>query len=282
MSDWVFDSLICFLHSPAWNAALNTFIEEKSMIFDPNIDIDISNPQYIQTHGEYKNLVDYMLGSFMEEMNITPEQFEIACLEGKNLSALNKEDTKTDDHSFSFHKGLFQQIWAANDIRTFIKLMVQRNIEIQLQALDLIERQQSMSSKEPSIEEQDEVNTETKAEIEKAIEEETEAAATIVNNESDQFQRLNLLFEKEKIKASDVSTRQEYLRQQRDKILQIKKQARARKLSETSKERPKSARAAQKVIEGGTLEPDEASIQVRKLLARKLREEVVDKTNDED
>lgn len=28
---WVFDSLICFLHSPAWNAALNTFIEEKSL-----------------------------------------------------------------------------------------------------------------------------------------------------------------------------------------------------------------------------------------------------------
>lgn len=27
---WVFDSLICFLHSPSWNAALSTFIEEKS------------------------------------------------------------------------------------------------------------------------------------------------------------------------------------------------------------------------------------------------------------
>lgn len=217
----------------------------------------------------------------MEEMNITPEQFEIACLEGKNLSALShKEEKSSDDHSFSFHKGLFQQIWAANDIRTFIKLMVQRNIEIQLQALDLIERQQSMSSKEPSVEEED-VSTEAKAEIEKAIEEETEISPVEVKDESDQFQRLNLLFEKEKINASDVTSRQEYLRQQRDKILQIKKQARARKLSETTKERPKSARAAQKVIEGGTLEPDEASIQVRKLLARKLREEVVDKTNDD-
>ena len=28
---WVFDSLICFLHSPSWNAALSTFIEEKSL-----------------------------------------------------------------------------------------------------------------------------------------------------------------------------------------------------------------------------------------------------------
>lgn len=28
---WVFDSLICFLHGPIWNAPLQTFIEEKSM-----------------------------------------------------------------------------------------------------------------------------------------------------------------------------------------------------------------------------------------------------------
>lgn len=79
MSDegWVFDSLICFLHSPAWNAALNTFIEEKSFsefellrwsnefldlsisVFDPNIEIDISNPEYVTIHDEYKNLVSW-------------------------------------------------------------------------------------------------------------------------------------------------------------------------------------------------------------------------------
>lgn len=48
----------------------------------------------------------------MEELCISPEQFEIACMEGKNLSALAK-DEPGDSHSFSFHKGLFQQIWAA-------------------------------------------------------------------------------------------------------------------------------------------------------------------------
>lgn len=28
---WVFDSLVCFLHGPVWNAPLQTFIEEKSL-----------------------------------------------------------------------------------------------------------------------------------------------------------------------------------------------------------------------------------------------------------
>lgn len=28
---WVFDSLVCFLHGPVWNAPLQTFIEQKSL-----------------------------------------------------------------------------------------------------------------------------------------------------------------------------------------------------------------------------------------------------------
>lgn len=88
-----------------------------------------------------------MLGSFMEEMQITPEQFEFACLEGRNTVAAENSATQTGENggekTFSFHQGLFQQIWAANDIRIFIRMMTQRNVEIQLQALDLIERRQA-------------------------------------------------------------------------------------------------------------------------------------------
>lgn len=106
--------------------------------------------------------VDLMLGSFMEEMQITPEQFEVACLAGKQNSSL------------SFHQGLFQQvcnhlpflnsnelpitlfiyifmesfakIWAANDIRIFIRMMTQKNVELQLQVLDVIERRHMNST----------------------------------------------------------------------------------------------------------------------------------------
>lgn len=75
---WVFDSLICFLHSPAWSAALNTFIEEKSLskifmakklkycfqsfifyaVFDPNDTAIGMNPEIAVIHNEYKNLVN--------------------------------------------------------------------------------------------------------------------------------------------------------------------------------------------------------------------------------
>lgn len=215
-----------------------------------------------------------MLGSFMEEMNITPEQFEIACIEGKNLNALSL-DEPSDNHSFSFHKGLFQQIWAANDIRIFVRFMIQRNVEIQLQALDLIERRQA------SREEDDDNLLETR-QIEKFVETELDPKSDDVLEEQsdDKFKRLNLFFGQHP-EESDVDQRKEYLRSQRDKILQIKKQTRARRLNaEPDKERPTSSRkAAQKVINGEAVSADESSVQLRRLLAKKLREEVVDKTD---
>lgn len=69
-------------------------------VFDPNLQLNENNEDIIQIHEDYKNLVDYMLGSFMEEMQITPEQFEMACLEGKQ---------QHKDNPFQFHQGLFQQ-----------------------------------------------------------------------------------------------------------------------------------------------------------------------------
>lgn len=71
-------------------------------VFDPNVPIDEENADIRQIHEEYKNLVDFMLGSFMEEMHITPEQFELACLEGRQQGQ--------GENPFQFHQVLFQQV----------------------------------------------------------------------------------------------------------------------------------------------------------------------------
>uniref|UniRef100_A0A182W0L5 Cilia- and flagella-associated protein 36 n=1 Tax=Anopheles minimus TaxID=112268 RepID=A0A182W0L5_9DIPT len=329
-NSWVFDSLVCFLHGPVWNAPLQTFIEDKSIIFDPNLQPDEDNPEFRKVHDEYKNLVDYMLGSFMEEMQITPEQFEFACLEGRHVANLGapravSAGTSADDrgeqssaNTFSFHQGLFQQIWAANDIRIFIRMMVQRNVELQLQALDLIERRsQSMSKRDENADgdalpelqlnpDRDQNDPPEEVEIErdilKSVENELNIPGPVLleggdpparqsalehtldgelsAGEKDKFQRLNLFFDQEKINNEDMKARQEYLRTQRDKILTIKKQARARQLNETIRknERPTSAQVAQKFLEGETesvpVEPPEGSLQLRKMLAQRLRNEV--------
>ncbi|XP_064550422.1 cilia- and flagella-associated protein 36 [Drosophila montana] len=320
---WVFDSLVCFLHGPVWNAPLQTFIEQKSLVFDPNLQLDEGNEEIRQIHEEYKNLVDFMLGSFMEEMHITPEQFELACLEGRQQGP--------GENPFQFHQVLFQQIWAANDVKIFIRMMTQRNVELQLQALDLIEKHQlahsasteladtdsaagaearwafialhfessyeSFCSNSASDLDVDELIARTVADElespEAALTPEQEANLELVN---DKFQRLNLFFEREdQVDPNEVVSRQEYLRQQRDKIVEIKKQTRAKQLLDTVARstpqqlepgaRPSSAQVAQQLLENVELdklppasvdEADNAALQLRRTLAKRLRNEVVE------
>lgn len=86
----------------------------------------------------------------------------------------------------------------------------------------------------------------------------------------------------QKVDSSEMKARQEYLRAQRDKILAIKKKARTQQLNDTvkMKARPTSSRAAQKVIQGHVTFADspieEDSLRLRKTLAKRLRDEVVD------
>lgn len=47
------------------------------------------------------------------------------------------------------------KIWAANDIRIFVRMMTQRNVELQLQALDVIERRHLNSTASSSMDDGD-------------------------------------------------------------------------------------------------------------------------------
>lgn len=225
-----------------------------------------------------------MLGSFMEEMQISPEQFEVACLEGRNTQ-------NNPGNAFNFHQGLFQQIWAANDKRIFVRMMTQRNLELQLQALDLIERRQNSKNSESDTEvnesiesidvkETEEIPVKEESTIEQQPIDETRPVEE--NIPDDKFKRLNLFFEKETVDSADIKSRQEYLRAQRDKILEIKKKNRTRQLSESVKKsnRPSSGQVAQRMMNSKNqsvgVDPPEASLLLRKTLARRLRAEVVD------
>merc|ERR1712012_766086 len=122
--NWVFDSLVGFLRGPVWNVPILTFIEHKSLIFEPGED-EKNEKEYKKIHEDYKNLVDFMLGSYMEDIGITPKQFEEACGKGSKRS---------------FQHGLFEQVWAADDFEIFKRMMIQKNIELQLQALELLQQ----------------------------------------------------------------------------------------------------------------------------------------------
>ncbi|XP_013183465.1 cilia- and flagella-associated protein 36 [Amyelois transitella] len=323
---WVFDSLVGFLHGPVWNVPLQTFIEEKSLPFEPTENGEVPDrPEYKKIHDEYRNLVDVMLGSFMDDIGISADQFEAACrLSARDLAGLPAH----------FHQRLFEQIWAANDYEMFVKMMTHKNVELQLQALELIERRfgtlplfssdaEDLDSSRSDESEGWPDNDDVMTEIKKLQLEDLQGGDDIVNVPPEEvvaekqtlLSKLHSFDKKEektkktddtkekspepaklptpppkKIEVSDedMRARQEYLKQQRDKLLALKKQVRERRLGaaesnesedgEGSKHsiRPRSARVAQAALKGSAPPPPPDAMQLRKALASKLKTEVVD------
>jgi len=125
---WIFDSLVGFLRGPVWHVPVMSFIEQKSLIFEPETSSTTHDEAYKKVHEDYKQLVDFMLGSYMEDIGITPQQFQKAC--GGALGNVKKQ----------FNHNVFEQIWAADDFVVFKRMMIQKNIELQLQALELLQQ----------------------------------------------------------------------------------------------------------------------------------------------
>ena len=299
---WVFDSLVDFLRGPIWNIPMINFIEQKSMIFEPGGE---NEREYCRVHDEYKNLVDFMLGTYMEDIGITPVQFEKACC--KSSSRIKSQ----------FHQMLFEQLWAADDFDMFQRMMIRTNIELQLQALELIQQRCGLlpaSLKAESTEVCDEekrvleevirlsmlehqqeearMDQETR-DLERTLAE-TDAERRRLEAERSREQELiretmklsvaekpagsTPIPPEGKISAEEIAKRQAYLRQQRDKLLAMKRTERSKLLESSEKreatKRPKSSRAARSAFAGKV---DAKTLEMRKHLADALRREVVNK-----
>ncbi|XP_008821223.1 cilia- and flagella-associated protein 36 isoform X1 [Nannospalax galili] len=120
--EWVVESIAGFLQSPDWSIPILDFVEQKCEVFD---DEEESKLTYTEIHQEYKELVEKLLESYLKEIGINEDQFQEAC-----TSPLAKTHTS---------QAILQPVLAAEDFTLFKSMMVQKNIEMQLQAIRIIQ-----------------------------------------------------------------------------------------------------------------------------------------------
>ncbi|XP_061545614.1 cilia- and flagella-associated protein 36 [Phycodurus eques] len=120
-SEWVVESIVGYLGSPEWVIPVTDFMEHKCTVFD---DEDENKLAYTEIHQQYKKLVEKLLENYMQEVGINEQQFLDAC-----TSPFAKSKTV---------QSVFQPVLATDDFQMFRSLMVQKNMELQLQALRVI------------------------------------------------------------------------------------------------------------------------------------------------
>ncbi|XP_069787585.1 cilia- and flagella-associated protein 36 isoform X2 [Narcine bancroftii] len=80
---------------------------------------------YTEIHQDYKGLVEQLLESYLQDVGIKEDQFLEAC-----------NSPLAQSESF---RPVFQPVLAAEDFQVFKSLMLQKNVELQLQALQMIQ-----------------------------------------------------------------------------------------------------------------------------------------------
>ncbi|XP_054885444.1 cilia- and flagella-associated protein 36 isoform X1 [Poeciliopsis prolifica] len=120
-SEWIIESIVGYLGSPEWVIPVTDFMEHKCTVFD---DEDEHKLSYTEIHQQYKKLVEKLLENYMQEVGIDEQQFLDAC-----TSPFAKSQSLQD---------IFQPVLATDDFQVFRSLMVQKNMELQLQALRVI------------------------------------------------------------------------------------------------------------------------------------------------
>ncbi|XP_004632493.1 cilia- and flagella-associated protein 36 isoform X2 [Octodon degus] len=120
--EWVVESIAGFLRGPDWYIPILDFVEQKCEVFD---DEEESKLTYTEIHQEYKELVEKLLEGYLKEIGINEDQFQEAC-----TSPLAKTRTS---------QAILQPVLAAEDFTIFKTMMVQKNIEMQLQAIRIIQ-----------------------------------------------------------------------------------------------------------------------------------------------
>uniref|UniRef100_A0A1A7YTU9 Cilia- and flagella-associated protein 36 n=1 Tax=Iconisemion striatum TaxID=60296 RepID=A0A1A7YTU9_9TELE len=120
-SEWIVESIVGYLGSPEWVTPVTDFMENKCTVFD---DEDENKLSYTEIHEQYKKLAEKLLENYMQEVGINEQQLLDAC-----TSPFAKSKSL---------QSVFQPVLATDDFQMFRSLMVQKNMELQLQALRVL------------------------------------------------------------------------------------------------------------------------------------------------
>ncbi|XP_076463897.1 uncharacterized protein LOC143296038 [Babylonia areolata] len=123
-NEYVLDELLCYLSNPLFQVPVLSFMENNCLIFDTSCE---DSAEYRKVHEEYRNLVDALLEAFRTDTGLTHDQI---------IKAMRDLNAKPELRKV--FQELFEQVLAMDDFPCFVHLMINKNLELQKQALMLI------------------------------------------------------------------------------------------------------------------------------------------------
>jgi hypothetical protein len=265
---WIGDIVNDFIHSSIWLSPIQTYIDTNCACFDYDDDIQ---PSTLLLHEQkiiyqkYQNLVNSLITCLSNDLKLDLNQLKNYC-QNNNSIAINDS---------------YEQLYSAYDCNLFTEMMKRKNLILQLQALVNLQvecgllKQTTETTNDQVLQLLLQATTPAKK-IEISNQSKTTIDAVPEEILRDKLRELSLVDEGN---TSAISARENFLKQQRDLIINKQRNERVRELEkETKNTRPQSAaKMARKAMETSNEQISKDELEKRRAIAAKLRREVVDK-----
>ncbi|KAF7637793.1 ARL2_Bind_BART domain-containing protein [Meloidogyne graminicola] len=130
----LFDYFMEFLRSDLWQIPINQFIEQRSIVFEREPDLS-SSPNTVESfysiHNEFTKIVNDLVNAYCDDCNQNREKI----MEALKIVYQEKFQQMTNKD-----KMIIEPIVASEHFDVFVPMMMRKNIELQLQALKMIEQ----------------------------------------------------------------------------------------------------------------------------------------------
>lgn len=117
--DWIFDFVLQFLESDRFDSEVMDFVDEKCAFFDTG---EENMLEWTEIHNEFRDHIEAVIVSNLCELDITTEIFLEACKIGLSSSR-------------DINLSVYDKIVAMDDFLTFKKMMIKRNMELELETI---------------------------------------------------------------------------------------------------------------------------------------------------
>ena len=244
---WIGDTVHDFIHSSIWLSPIQTFIDNHCASFDIDDETpSSSNGEEEEIYAKYRTLVRSLIEGLGEDLKLDQRALKEFCERPNSLA--------TDES--------YEQLFSANDFDQFKELMRRKNLILQLQAM--VHLQLECGVLKPTETEDDRI-LQLLVAATKPMKSTTKIESVPEEILREKLQQLTV---NEDDASPNVSSRREFLKQQRDLIIEKQRDERVRDLE---KEEKKSARpqSAVKIAKKAMLTADDVQ--------KKLRREVLDK-----
>jgi len=124
----ILDTMSSIIHSPRWDAEINSFIEENSLLFNNE---EENSHQHFQLHVDYIAIVNECLRERLAESGICEEEFLRSC---SIFQAMVQDDKKNDDA----RTNILDSLLAMGDYQSFKLLMLETNTKLEMEALQAL------------------------------------------------------------------------------------------------------------------------------------------------